>query len=80
MEKVGRVERVKEGLTPVDQPVVVLVVGLCAVALAHEGDVGDALALAGRVVVEVDLLERADGGGEELLFDSVSLLCEPRSA
>jgi hypothetical protein len=54
-------------LTPIDEPIVVLVVGLAAVAAAGELNVSDTLGTAVGVVVEVNLAERADGSLEELL-------------
>ena len=54
-------------LTAVDEPVVVLLVGLVAVSRALKVDNGDALGAAARVVVDHDGAEGANSGGEELL-------------
>lgn len=54
-------------LTVIDEPIVIGVVRLGAVALALELDCGDALGPAVVVVVKRDLAERTDGSRKELL-------------
>ena len=55
-------------LTSIDEAVVVLLERLRAIASAAEVDGGDSLGDAFAVVVQGNVAERSNGGGEELLI------------
>jgi hypothetical protein len=54
-------------LTPINEPVVVLLISFLAVGSLVEGDGGNAFGLAVAVVSDDDFPNGADGLGEELL-------------
>jgi hypothetical protein len=51
-------------LTPINQAVVVLLVGFVSVSLSLEKDIGDSLRAACGVVVKGNVFERSDSGME----------------
>jgi len=59
-------------LTPINEAVVVLLVGFARVALPLEHDVGDSLRATTGIVMEGDILERSDGGVEQFLSEATN--------
>ena len=57
-------------LTPINQAVVVLLVGFGSIPFFCEDDVGDSFRAAGGVVMKGDILERSDSGMEQFLSDT----------
>jgi hypothetical protein len=57
-------------LTPINQAVVVLLVGFASVPFSCEDDVGDSFRAASGIVMEGDILERSDGGMEQFLSET----------
>ena len=55
-------------LTPINEAVVVLLVGFASVPFSCEDDVGNSFRAAGGIVMEGNILERSDGGMEQFLF------------
>jgi len=55
-------------LTPINQAVVVLLVGFASVTLSCEDDIGDSLRVTSRIVMKGDILERSDGEMEQFLL------------
>ena len=55
-------------LTPINEAVVVLLVGFACIALPLEKDVGDPLRATIGIVMKGDILERSDGGVEQFLL------------
>lgn len=56
-------------LTPINQAVVVLLVGFASVPFSCEDDVGDSLRATSGIVMEGDILERSDSGMEQFLLE-----------
>jgi len=59
-------------LTPINEAVVVLLVGFGRVALPLEQDVGDSFRATACIVMKGDILERSDGGVEQFLLDAAN--------
>jgi len=55
-------------LTPINEAVVVLLVGFVCVSLPLEHDVGDSLRATAGIVMKGDILERSNGGVEQFLL------------
>jgi hypothetical protein len=55
-------------LTPINQAVVVLLVGFTSVPFSCEDDIGDSLRAPTGIVMKGDILERSNGGMEQFLL------------
>ena len=58
-------------LTSIDESVVILLIGLCAVSLALEMHRGDTFGSASAVIVKRDILQGADRRMEQLLLTNI---------
>ena len=59
-------------LIPINEAVVVLLVGFVCVSLPLEHHLGDSLRATIGVVIKGEILERSDGGVEQLLLEATS--------